>query len=60
MKLLLTGKNGQVGFELQRALAVLGEVIAIDSEDCDLADEDAIRRVVQSNRSTFYCPYCQV
>ncbi|MBS1145568.1 MAG: hypothetical protein H6R14_2974 [Proteobacteria bacterium] len=26
MKILLAGKNGQVGFELQRALAVLGEV----------------------------------
>jgi dTDP-4-dehydrorhamnose reductase len=46
MKLLLTGRNGQVGFELQRALAVLGEIIAIDSQDCDLADEAAIRRVV--------------
>ncbi len=50
MKLLLTGKNGQVGFELQRALAVLGEVVAIDSEDCDLADEAAIRRVVRAIR----------
>jgi dTDP-4-dehydrorhamnose reductase len=50
MKLLLTGKNGQIGFELQRTLAVLGEVIAIDSEDCDLADEAAIRRVVRAIR----------
>ena len=50
MKMLLTGKNGQVGFELQRALAVLGEVVAIDSEDCDLADESAIRRVLRDVR----------
>lgn len=50
MKLLLTGKNGQVGFELQRALAVLGEVVAIDSDDCDLADEAAIRRVLRDVR----------
>jgi dTDP-4-dehydrorhamnose reductase len=50
MKLLLTGKNGQVGFELQRALAVLGEVVAIDSDDCDLADEAAIRRIVRDVR----------
>jgi len=50
MRLLLTGKNGQVGFELQRALAVLGDVIAIDSEVCDLADEAAIRRVVRAIR----------
>ena len=30
MKILLLGKNGQVGWELQRSLAVLGEVIAVD------------------------------
>jgi dTDP-4-dehydrorhamnose reductase len=30
MKLLLLGKNGQVGWELQRALAPLGEVVACD------------------------------
>ena len=31
MKILLLGKNGQVGWELQRSLAPLGEVIALDS-----------------------------
>jgi dTDP-4-dehydrorhamnose reductase len=46
MKILLTGKNGQVGFELQRALAPLGEVIAVDHLECDLADPAAIRRLV--------------
>ncbi|CAN5737260.1 dTDP-4-dehydrorhamnose reductase [soil metagenome] len=30
MKILLLGKNGQVGWELQRSLAVLGEVTALD------------------------------
>ena len=30
MKLLLLGKNGQVGWELQRALAPLGELVALD------------------------------
>jgi dTDP-4-dehydrorhamnose reductase len=30
MKILLLGKNGQVGFELQRSLAPLGEVLALD------------------------------
>lgn len=30
MKILLFGKNGQVGWELQRALAPLGELIALD------------------------------
>ena len=32
MKILLFGKNGQVGWELQRALAPLGEVIALDAD----------------------------
>jgi dTDP-4-dehydrorhamnose reductase len=47
MKILVTGKNGQVGFELQRALAPLGEVIAVDHSECDLADADAIRALVR-------------
>jgi len=32
MKVLLLGKRGQVGWELQRSLSVLGEVIALDSD----------------------------
>lgn len=48
MKILLTGKNGQVGFELQRALALLGDVRAVDVAECDLADENAIRQLVQT------------
>lgn len=47
MIILLTGKNGQVGFELQRALAPLGQVTAVDSGDCDLADADALRTLVR-------------
>ncbi len=47
MKILLTGRNGQVGWELERALAPLGEVIATDRATLDLADPDAIRRVVR-------------
>ena len=50
MKILLTGKNGQVGFELQRALAPLGEIIPVDQADCNLADESAIRRLVREVR----------
>ena len=46
MKILLTGKNGQVGFELQRALAPLGEVVAVDQHECDLSNPDAIRQLV--------------
>ena len=47
MKILLTGKNGQLGFELQRALAPLGEVHAVGTKDCDLADADAVRALVR-------------
>lgn len=50
MKILLTGKNGQVGFELQRALAPLGEIVAVDQAECDLSDAEAIRRLVGSTR----------
>lgn len=46
MRILLTGKNGQVGHELQRTLAPLGEVVAVDRQQCDLASADAIRRLV--------------
>ena len=47
MKILLTGKNGQVGFELRRALAPLGEIVAVDMAECDLSNADAIRTLVR-------------
>lgn len=55
MKLLLLGKNGQVGWELQRALAPLGEVIALDRHGAnglhgDLSQPDALRATVRSLR----------
>lgn len=50
MKLLLTGKHGQVGFELQRALAPLGEMVAVDQTECDLSNPEAIRRLVREAR----------
>ena len=53
MKILLLGKNGQVGWELQRSLAVLGEVVALDRHGrdglCgDLTDLAGLARTVQS------------
>jgi len=48
VKILLTGVNGQVGWELQRTLAPLGEVIAVDRSRLDLADSAAIRRSVEA------------
>jgi len=50
LKILLTGRDGQVGWELQRALAPLGEVIATDRVALDLADADAIRGAVREAR----------
>lgn len=47
MKILLTGKNGQVGWELQRTLATLGEVVAVDRQALDLANPDAIRALIR-------------
>ncbi len=51
MKILLFGKNGQVGWELQRSLAPLGVLVALDrhSEDfCgDLANLEGIRNTVK-------------
>lgn len=47
MRLLLTGKNGQVGFELQRALAPLGDVVSHDRTSCDLENEASIRKAVR-------------
>ena len=46
-KILVTGKNGQVGWELQRTLASLGQVIALDVEDMDLSNADSIRNKVR-------------
>jgi dTDP-4-dehydrorhamnose reductase len=50
MKILLTGKNGQVGWELQRALATLGDVVAADRQGMDLANPDSIRSAIRATR----------
>jgi dTDP-4-dehydrorhamnose reductase len=46
-KILLTGIRGQVGRSLQQPLSALGEVIAVDRQQLDLTDRDAIRRVIR-------------
>ena len=43
MKILVTGANGQVGYELRRTLATLGEVIAVDVDTIDFGNADALR-----------------
>ncbi|SDP55742.1 dTDP-4-dehydrorhamnose reductase [Ectopseudomonas guguanensis] len=51
MKILLLGKNGQVGWELQRSLAPLGQLLALDAQSnqyCgDLRDIDGLATTVQ-------------
>lgn len=47
-RFLITGANGQLGFELQRALAPLGLVIAADRHACDLSNPDSIRAAVRA------------
>ena len=47
MKILLTGREGQVGSELQRSLVVLGDVVATNRHELDLRDSTAIRRTVR-------------
>ncbi len=46
-RILVTGVNGQVGFELLRACQPLGEVIGLDRRALDLTDPQAIRRVLR-------------
>ncbi|MDO1476940.1 dTDP-4-dehydrorhamnose reductase [Comamonas thiooxydans] len=59
MKLLLLGKNGQVGWELQRSLAPLGEVIALDRQSVnvdgnglcgDIGDLQTLAQTIRSVR----------
>jgi dTDP-4-dehydrorhamnose reductase len=55
VKILLFGRNGQVGWELQRSLAPLGDVVALDREGeaglCgDLMDADGIARTIRTVR----------
>jgi dTDP-4-dehydrorhamnose reductase len=52
MKILLLGKNGQVGWELQRSLAPLGELIALDRNPVDglvgdLSDPELLRKTIR-------------
>ena len=55
MKILLLGKNGQVGWELQRSLAPLGELVALDRQGApglcgDLGEPDGLAATVRALR----------
>lgn len=57
LKILLLGKNGQVGWELQRSLAPLGEVLALDRHSTaycgDLSQPEELAQTVLDYRPDF-------
>jgi len=46
-RILLIGKNGQLGWELRRTLAPLGDVTALDYPEIDLAEPESLRQVIR-------------
>ena len=48
MKLLLIGKTGQLGWELRRSCMTLGEIVAVDYPEVDLADIKALRELIHT------------
>lgn len=45
-RILVTGKDGQVGFALQKVLETVGSVTAVGRDECDLVDPEAIRALI--------------
>jgi len=50
MSILLLGRDGQVGWQLQRSLAPHGQVVACDRAACDVTDFDQLRSVIRKLR----------
>src|ERR671915_1900518 len=50
MKILLFGKDGQVGRELRRSLSCLGDLICLGRKDADLQNLAALRGVIQQHQ----------
>lgn len=50
MKILLTGKNGQVGWELNRSLSKLATVVALGRDQMDLSMPETLGSVIQDIR----------
>ncbi|HTN66966.1 MAG TPA: dTDP-4-dehydrorhamnose reductase [Burkholderiaceae bacterium] len=51
-RILLTGKTGQVGYELERSLQGLGEIIALDRRQMDLSNLTQVRAVIRDLKPT--------
>lgn len=50
MKILLTGASGQVGYELERSLQGLGQVVAVDRRRMALDQLDQVRQVIREEK----------
>jgi len=46
LRIMITGANGQVGWELTRSLLPLGEVVALDRSQCDLSRPETLSNIV--------------
>lgn len=49
-RILVSGRNGQVGWELQQTLTTLGQIFAVDRSEMDLSSADSIRACIRSIR----------
>ncbi|MEW6400954.1 MAG: dTDP-4-dehydrorhamnose reductase [Chloroflexota bacterium] len=50
MKILVFGRNGQLGWELQHTLATLGDVLAVDRAQLDLRDASVLQAFVRMHQ----------
>jgi len=50
MRILLLGKHGQLGWELRRTLAPLGELVCLDYPEIDLIHPEGVIEIIRQNR----------
>ena len=50
MKIALFGKDGQVGWELQRSLSIVGDVLATEQDELDFEQPDSVRDWIRRHR----------
>ena len=55
MKILLFGRNGPLGWELNRSLQPLGEIVVLDIEEVDFSEPESLRKIVQAEAPDIIC-----
>jgi len=55
MKILLFGKNGQLGWELNRSLQAFGDIVALDVDEADFSEPENLRKIVQQVKPDVIC-----